>query len=122
MFWLPSLFTLASIVVVRATPITVKRQVITTLSSSQINVFAPFTNFAFAAYCNPSTTRTWTCGGTFTHFSTLGACPEVAGTVLPQPIAKQTPTFKQLQLEVTAMTSSFVGERTTTVAISNSAY
>lgn len=120
MVWLLSLVALASIVLVRATPIAVKRQLeaITTLSSSQINAFAPFTNFAFAAYCNPSTTRTWTCGGTFIYLSTLEARPEVAENVLPQPIAKRTPTFKQLKLEVMVMTSSFVGERNTTVVIS----
>ncbi|KAH9169451.1 lipase class 3 family protein [Lactarius sanguifluus] len=40
----------------------VKRQTITALSSSQIASFAPFTHFASTAYCNPSTTRNWSCG------------------------------------------------------------
>ncbi|KAF8797570.1 lipase class 3 family protein [Phlegmacium glaucopus] len=38
------------------------RQSITTLSSSQISSFKPFTFFAGAAYCNPSTTIDWSCG------------------------------------------------------------
>ncbi|KAF8470282.1 lipase [Russula ochroleuca] len=56
------LFALASAVLVRATAISVKRQAIAPLSSTQIGVFAPFTHLASAAYCDPSTTRTWTCG------------------------------------------------------------
>ncbi|THH17778.1 hypothetical protein EW146_g3101 [Bondarzewia mesenterica] len=40
----------------------VKRQSITTLSQTQISDFKPFTFFASTAYCNPSTTLTWTCG------------------------------------------------------------
>ncbi|KAH8989453.1 lipase class 3 family protein [Lactarius akahatsu] len=40
----------------------VKRQTITALSSSQISSYAPFTHFASTAYCNPSTTRNWSCG------------------------------------------------------------
>ena len=41
----------------------VKRQSITPLSSSQISSYAPFTHFASTAYCNPSTTINWSCGG-----------------------------------------------------------
>jgi hypothetical protein len=40
-----------------------KRQSITALSAAQISSFKPFTFFASAAYCQPSTTLTWTCGG-----------------------------------------------------------
>jgi hypothetical protein len=43
-------------------PEVVKRQSITALSSSQISAFKPFTFFASAAYCQPSTTATWSCG------------------------------------------------------------
>ncbi|KAF8799866.1 lipase class 3 family protein [Phlegmacium glaucopus] len=39
-----------------------KRQSITTLSSSQISWFKPFTFFASTAYCDPSTTVHWSCG------------------------------------------------------------
>lgn len=45
-----------------------RRQSITTLSTSQIETFKPFTFFASAAYCNPSTTINWSCGGE-THVS-----------------------------------------------------
>lgn len=41
----------------------VRRQSITTLSTSQIETFKPFTFFASAAYCIPSTTISWSCGG-----------------------------------------------------------
>jgi len=40
----------------------VRRQVITTLSTAQIDVFTPFTFFASTAYCDPSTTINWSCG------------------------------------------------------------
>jgi hypothetical protein len=38
------------------------RQSITTLTTAQIAVFTPFTNYASAGYCSPSTTLTWSCG------------------------------------------------------------
>jgi len=40
-----------------------KRQSITALTSAQIAAFKPFTHFASTAYCNPSTTINWSCGG-----------------------------------------------------------
>ncbi|KAH8989451.1 lipase [Lactarius akahatsu] len=40
----------------------VKRQGITALSSSQISSYAPFTHFASTAYCDPSSTISWSCG------------------------------------------------------------
>ena len=45
-----------------------KRQSITPLSSAQISSFTPFTFFASTAYCNPSTTINFSCGGTFLQF------------------------------------------------------
>ncbi|KIM35591.1 hypothetical protein M413DRAFT_79247 [Hebeloma cylindrosporum] len=39
-----------------------KRQSITALTSAQIAAFKPFTHFASTAYCNPSTTKNWSCG------------------------------------------------------------
>ncbi|KAJ3571303.1 hypothetical protein NP233_g3844 [Leucocoprinus birnbaumii] len=45
-----------------AAPSLEKRQSITPLSSAQIATFKPYSFFAAAAYCNPSTTRNWTCG------------------------------------------------------------
>ena len=47
---------------VRAAPLE-PRQGITTLSTAQVNAFTPYTHFASTAYCHPSTTYTWTCGG-----------------------------------------------------------
>ena len=41
----------------------VRRQAITPLSAAQINTYAPFTHFAAAVYCDPSTTLKWNCGG-----------------------------------------------------------
>lgn len=48
--------------VVDAAPNLQKRQSITTLSSSQVSAFTPYTWYASAGYCSPSTTLTWTCG------------------------------------------------------------
>lgn len=45
-----------------AAGLAVKRQSITALSQSQISSFKPYTFFASAAYCNPSTTINWSCG------------------------------------------------------------
>jgi len=39
-----------------------KRQTITALTTAQISTFKPFTFFASAGYCNPSTTINWSCG------------------------------------------------------------
>ncbi|KAJ3487874.1 hypothetical protein NLI96_g3231 [Meripilus lineatus] len=44
------------------TPDLVPRQAITSLTAAQISAFKPFTRYASTAYCNPSTTRTWSCG------------------------------------------------------------
>jgi hypothetical protein len=38
------------------------RQSITSLSQSQIDFFTPYSYYASAAYCNPSTTLNWSCG------------------------------------------------------------
>ncbi|THV02157.1 lipase class 3 family protein [Dendrothele bispora CBS 962.96] len=40
----------------------IARQAITALSTSQISTFKPFSFFAAAAYCDPSTTKAWNCG------------------------------------------------------------
>jgi hypothetical protein len=61
-FWTASLFALAFIGPVYSSSI--KRQAtVIALSDAQISGFAPFTHFASTAYCNPSTTINWTCGG-----------------------------------------------------------
>ncbi len=74
---LRSIFALTSLGLARATAVNVKREAITTLTSAQVSAFTPFTYFASAAYCNPSTTISWTCGGGFIRCSTLEARPEV---------------------------------------------
>jgi len=71
MVWLLSVIALASVALVHATPVEVKRQAITTLSSTQVDTFALYTHFASAAYCHPSITRTWNCGGAFAHCSSF---------------------------------------------------
>lgn len=43
--------------------VAIKRQSVTALSQAQISTFKPFTFYASASYCAPSTTLTWTCGG-----------------------------------------------------------
>lgn len=35
---------------------------ITTLSTTQITAFRPYTHYASTAFCSPNVTRTWTCG------------------------------------------------------------
>jgi len=48
---------------VSASPAPVQvRQSITTLSTTQIDAYTPYTFFASAGYCSPSTTLSWTCG------------------------------------------------------------
>lgn len=62
MVLLRSIFALSFVGFVSASPVNIKRQAITTLSPTQVNEFAPFTHFASAAYCQPSTTINWSCG------------------------------------------------------------
>ncbi|KAJ3483663.1 hypothetical protein NLI96_g6166 [Meripilus lineatus] len=59
-----SLVSLVSLVTVRAlpTPSIEARQAITTLTPAQISAFKPFTFYASAGYCDPSTTLSWSCG------------------------------------------------------------
>ncbi|KAG6827782.1 hypothetical protein H0H92_010475 [Tricholoma furcatifolium] len=52
---------LCSLLAVRGTPLS-PRQSITTLTSSQVSAYTPFTYFASTAYCAPSSTLAWTCG------------------------------------------------------------
>ncbi|KAK0214948.1 alpha/beta-hydrolase [Armillaria fumosa] len=39
-----------------------RRQSVMTLTSAQVSAFKPYTFYASASYCQPSTTLTWTCG------------------------------------------------------------
>lgn len=45
-----------------AAPALETRTSISALSTSQIEAFKPFTHYASTAYCQPSTTLTWSCG------------------------------------------------------------
>ena len=61
-FLTAGLVALASALSAFAAPALQTRQSITTLSTSQIEVFKPFTFFASAGYCQPSATLAWNCG------------------------------------------------------------
>lgn len=41
----------------------IKRQATTILSSEEIEAFKPYTLYAATAYCDPSQTSSWSCGG-----------------------------------------------------------
>lgn len=47
---------------VRGSPTLQSRQSITTLTTAQVAAFHPYAFYASTAYCQPSTTLTWTCG------------------------------------------------------------
>ena len=49
------------------------RQSVTALMTSQIDTFSPYTYFASAAYCTPSTTLSWSCGGKLLYSLELGS-------------------------------------------------
>jgi len=61
---LPSLFTiiLSVSLLTGAAPNVATRQALTALSSAQISAFTPYSFFAAAGYCSPSTTINWSCG------------------------------------------------------------
>ena len=42
-----------------------KRASITALTTTQIDAFTPYTYFAGVAYCTPTQTLAWDCGGTY---------------------------------------------------------
>jgi hypothetical protein len=49
----------------------IQKRAVTPLSASQLSSFAPFTQFARAAYCATSGLQTWSCGGTFVFISSV---------------------------------------------------
>ncbi|KAG9313247.1 Alpha/Beta hydrolase protein [Chiua virens] len=53
---------LLGVTAVRATPALSSRQSITALTTTQIDVFTPYTWYASTAYCEPSQTLAWDCG------------------------------------------------------------
>ena len=56
------LVALASLSAVYAAPALEARQSITTLSTSQVTAFRPYTHYASTSYCLPSETIKWDCG------------------------------------------------------------
>ena len=50
--------------IARAT-LLIERQDFSNLTIAQIDVFTPYTWFAAAAFCQPSETLTWSCGGQY---------------------------------------------------------
>jgi hypothetical protein len=104
-----------AIVSVGASPVELsKRQSITALTSAQINAFTPFTHFASTAYCQPSTTKTWTCGancnanadfiptasggdGSSTQFWYVGYSPSQASVI----VAHQGTDTSQIEADLT---------------------
>ena len=55
---------LLGVAAVQASPALSSRQAITALTTTQIDVFTPYTYFASAGYCTPAQTLAWDCGGT----------------------------------------------------------
>lgn len=78
-----------------AAPAILARQATTRLSSSQISAFKPYTYFASAAFCLPSTTLPWNCGGMWMIWCNIA--PENYNTPHTQPTATRTQASKQLR-------------------------
>ena len=57
-----ALVALAGGLSVKAAP-TLEARTITTLTAAQISAYKPYSFYASAAYCNPSNTLAWNCGG-----------------------------------------------------------
>jgi len=57
-----ALVALAGGLYVKAAP-TLEARSITTLSTVQISAYKPYSFYASAAYCNPTNTMAWNCGG-----------------------------------------------------------
>ena len=58
---------LGALAAVRAVPLSdlVTRQSVSTLTPSQVASFTPYTWYASTAYCEPASTLSWNCGGSF---------------------------------------------------------
>lgn len=67
-------FVLFGVLIVQAAPLLRYRQSdsFATLSIPQITAFRPFSFYASTAYCQPSETLTWTCGGKFSLHMSCG--------------------------------------------------
>ena len=88
-----------------------KRQAITTLSSGAIEAFKPYTLYASTAYCDPSKTLSWSCGGLF-FGSSYATLKTSVLTFTTQIIARVTPPSNLTLLAVTGRLSSSVREFT----------
>lgn len=63
---------------VTAIPTTVlKSRSVSVLSTSSVNAFTPFAQFARAAYCNPASTASWSCGQACS--ANTGFVPSISG-------------------------------------------
>ncbi|KAF8831785.1 hypothetical protein HHX47_DHR1001030 [Lentinula edodes] len=61
---------LSAVGLTSANPVDLERRTVTTLSATELSSFAPFTQFARAAYCGTDILQDWTCGdfvGYITH-------------------------------------------------------
>jgi hypothetical protein len=71
------LFVVAALGALAVVASPVSLNTISILSDTEISAFNPFTFFASAAYCHPSKTLTWSCGGAIN----INPVPEM-GTLL----------------------------------------
>jgi len=76
-FLVAALFSALAVHPAAAAPSLLARQSITTLSTSQIDVFTPYTWFASTGYCQPDTTLSWSCGANCN--ANPGFIPEASG-------------------------------------------
>ncbi|KAH7869646.1 alpha/beta-hydrolase [Lentinula edodes] len=53
---------LSAVGLTSANPVDLERRTVTTLSATELSSFAPFTQFARAAYCGTDILQDWTCG------------------------------------------------------------
>ena len=83
---------LAIVGLARAASVT-NRQAITTLSSAEIETYKPYTFYAATAYCQPSLTLSWSCGGLCWGRSIYFGTSELIFTTTPDKCTGN-PTFK----------------------------
>lgn len=87
-----------------------RRQTITTLSSEVIEAFKPYTLYAATAYCDPSQTLSWSCGGLCLDLHALETSALTLTTT--QVTARVTPLFNLTFLAVMGRMSSSVRDFT----------
>ena len=72
-----ALVALAASLSVKAAP-TLKGRSITTLTAAQVSAYKPYSFYASAAYCNPSNTVAWNCGGNVIRKAKLFRKPDAS--------------------------------------------